>query len=195
MKMSRLEKRMVNRENKGKHNIKLLNQQLAEINRREIHDVLEIGCGFGYVSDYLSKEYKMNVTGTDFDPEQVRGALNLFAENKMLRFQTEDAASLSFNDNSFDLVISQYLFHHIPEWRKAIGEVARVLRSGGYFIWHDLTPPTLVKRLVQSLIKNYGIYTLEEVISQMQQYDLKKIFNEKRSPGIFINHRIVFQKL
>jgi ubiquinone/menaquinone biosynthesis C-methylase UbiE len=135
MQMTRLEKRMVNRENKGRNNIKLLSQQLAKIDNRKSHDILEIGCGFGYVSDYLSKEYRMNVTGTDFDPEQIKGALNLFAENEMLHFQTEDVAGLSFNDNSFDLVISQYVFHHIPEWRKAIGEVTRVLRSGGYFIW------------------------------------------------------------
>ncbi len=47
----------------------------------------------------------------------------------------EDVQRLSFEDESFDLVVSQDVFEHVPDWRRGLEEVRRVLRAGGYHIF------------------------------------------------------------
>jgi SAM-dependent methyltransferase len=54
-------------------------------------------------------------------------------------FREEDAADLSFPAGSFDAVVEFGILHHVPPWRGALGEVARVLRPGGSFAFEDLT--------------------------------------------------------
>lgn len=43
----------------------------------------------------------------------------------------EDASCLSFDDCSFDVVVSSDVFEHVPDIRKALSECRRVLRPGG----------------------------------------------------------------
>jgi len=47
----------------------------------------------------------------------------------------QDLQSLAFPDNAFDLVVSQDVFEHIAEPRKAFAEVARVLKPGGAHVF------------------------------------------------------------
>jgi ubiquinone/menaquinone biosynthesis C-methylase UbiE len=194
MEMTRLEKHFVNRESKSRHNIELVRQRLNEIGREKIHHVLELGCGVGYVSAFLAKVYKMHVIGTDFDVEQIERARRLHHEGELLQFKAFDASHLTCNDASFDLVISQNVFHHVAEWRRVVQEVGRVLRSGGYFIWLDLAFSALAKKLLQPWSKTYGIYTFEEVRKELQQDGLTQLFYEKLGRGLFAHHHLVLQK-
>jgi ubiquinone/menaquinone biosynthesis C-methylase UbiE len=194
MEMTRLEKHFVNLKSKGEHNIERLRQRLNEIGRERIHHVLELGCGIGYVSAFLSKVYGMHVIGTDFDSEQIERARSLHCEGELLRFQARDASNLAFNDASFDLVISQNVFHHVAKWQRIIQEVGRVLRVGGYFIWLDLAFPSLVKKLLQPWSKTYGIYTFEEVRKELQRDGLSQLFYEKLGRGLFAHHHLALQK-
>lgn len=61
--------------------------------------------------------------------------------HKVLRM---DVSELQFPDESFDLVYSRAVFHHLPDAQSAIREVARVLRPGGvaYIALHPFTNPT-----------------------------------------------------
>jgi ubiquinone/menaquinone biosynthesis C-methylase UbiE len=194
MEMTRLEKRFVNLKSKGKHNIELLRQRLNEIGREKIHHVLELGCGVGYVSAFLANVYKMHIIGIDFDAAQIEQARRLHREGELLRFQALDASNLAFNDASFDLVVSQNVFHHVAEWQRVIQEVGRVLRFGGYFIWLDLAFSSFAKKLLQRWSKTYGIYTFEEVRQEMQRNGLTQLFYEKLRRGLFAHHQLVLQK-
>ena len=117
--------------------------------------MLEIGCGIGLVSAYLANEYGIDVYGTDFGPEEIQLTKQLNNERDNLHFKIEDAAESTFADNSFDLVISQNVFHHIPDWQKAVSEIQRVLRPGGYLIWLDLVFPALLKKMFKTITKNW----------------------------------------
>ena len=72
MKMTQLEKRLVNRRKKAENNIAKIQATLDKINSENIKDVLEIGCGIGLVSAYLAHECGLNVYGTDFDSEEIK---------------------------------------------------------------------------------------------------------------------------
>jgi arsenite methyltransferase len=60
-----------------------------------------------------------------------------------IEIKTEDARSLSFADNSFDVVVSMFCIHNIDdkkEQEKACFEIARVLKSGGTALIGDYIP-------------------------------------------------------
>lgn len=194
MEMTRLEKRLVNREGKARVNVELLRQRLDSLDSDTIQNVLELGCGVGYVSAYLSREYKMNVIGTDFDPDQIESARRLHGESELLHYLTQDASHLKFEQSSFDLVISQHVFHHIAAWKQVVREIATVLRDGGYLIWLDLALPGPVKSLLRPWRKIYGLYTLGEIRTEMQNCGLNQLFYEKLFRWLFVHHHLVLQK-
>jgi len=126
--MTGFEKQFINRRQKAKRNITNVSTRLEQLDISNINDVLEIGSVVGFVSAWLVETYGMNVYGTDFDSDQVTTAQELHPESERLHFGVEDAANPSFTDSSFDLVLSQNVFHHIPDWKRAVREVRRVLR-------------------------------------------------------------------
>ncbi|MGD8553857.1 MAG: class I SAM-dependent methyltransferase [Anaerolineales bacterium] len=194
MAMTGFEKRFVNRPKKGERNARIVRRHLQNLGTDRIHDALELGCGIGSVAAFLAREYGMQVVGTDFDPEQIDAARRFNPENERLRYQVEDASALSFPDESFDLVVSQNVFHHVHGWEKAVMEVARVLRRGGYFIWVDFSYPAFMKRIFQPLVKNYGLYTWREIQRAFGSSGLVPLDVARTRHAIFRYHNVLLQK-
>ena len=92
-------------------------------------DVLEIGCGNGYGGYLLNQLQPKSYIGLDVMEEQVEIACRKYPQYK---FIVQDATDLSqFPNASKDVVIIFGVLHHIPEWRKTIDEIARVLKPNG----------------------------------------------------------------
>jgi SAM-dependent methyltransferase len=53
-----------------------------------------------------------------------------------------DVTSLSFTDASFDAVLCNHVLEHVPDDRQALGEIRRVLRTGG---WATLLIPPMLR--------------------------------------------------
>jgi ubiquinone/menaquinone biosynthesis C-methylase UbiE len=193
MKMTRIEKQFVNRKKQAEGNIKKIQTAFQQIELEKINTVLELGCGIGFVATYLADSYNVVVYGTDYDVDQILLARKLQPEMEHLHFQVEDAAKLSFEDSSIDLVLAQNVFHHIPDWDDAIHEIARVLRSGGYLIWLDLIFPEIVKRIFRSLVKNYGIYTINDIKTAFKNSGFKTLFQERLAHGPLSQRHFVLQ--
>jgi len=95
--------------------------------------VLEVGCGQGSTTQTLLKTMpNAFITAVDIDDEQI-----LLAEKRVkderAEFLVEHAAEMSFDDESFDLVVAFNILHHVPAWRKAVKEASRVLKPGGRY--------------------------------------------------------------
>ncbi len=194
MEMTRLEKWLVNRRKKATRNVARVHLRLQELPTKSIRDVLEIGCGAGYVAADLAAVYGMNVHGTDYDRKQIEIARKVQPESEHLHFGVEDATRLTFRDADFDLVISQNVFHHLSDWEAAVQEVTRVLRPGGYFMWFDLVFPKLITKLFQPLFKNHSLYCFTDVQSAFKKYGFEPLFYEKLIHGLFAHHHLVCQK-
>ena len=192
--MTSIEKRFVNRKKKSVRNIKKFELALEYIDMKKIKIVLELGRGVGFVSHYLAETYNWKIIGTDYDDEQIQIANKLQPKMDHLSFQVEDAAKLSFEDSSIDLVLSQNVFHHIPNWENAFKEIARVLCSGGYFVWLDLTFPRIVKNIFLPFVKNYGLYTIDDIEKACEVHKFKKLFHEQMAHGPFIQHHFIMQR-
>jgi ubiquinone/menaquinone biosynthesis C-methylase UbiE len=194
MEMTRLEKWLVNREKKAERNIARIRQHLSELPSEALKDVLELGCGIGAVAAFLSETNNMRVWGTDYDHDQIQIARKQHPENEYLIYQVEDATHLSFQEACFDLVISQNVFHHLSKWQTAVGEVARVLRPGGFFLWLDLAFPKWVAKLFQPVVKNHSLYCIADVKYVFEQQGFRQRFHEKRIHGPFSQHQMILQK-
>ncbi|MCY8492842.1 class I SAM-dependent methyltransferase [Bacillus inaquosorum] len=104
--------------------------------------MLDIGAGAGHTALAFSP-YVQKCIGVDATKEMVEVASS-FAQEKgagNVRFQQGMAESLPFPDDSFDIITCRYAAHHFSDVRKAVSEVARVLKKNGRFLLVDHYAP------------------------------------------------------
>jgi SAM-dependent methyltransferase len=96
--------------------------------------VIEFGCGPGFYSCGLAERFhELSVLGVDRSPSQLswarekRNTIGL----KNCRFQSDNVLELSRPDGSFDVLVASRLFTVLPNRRRAVAEMYRVLRPGG----------------------------------------------------------------
>ena len=100
-------------------------------------DVLEVSCGHGGGASYLTRTlHPASYTALDFNAAGID-----FCQKRHdlpgLKFVQGDAQNLPFPDESFDAVINVEASHIYPNFERFLGEVARVLRPGGHFLYAD----------------------------------------------------------
>ena len=86
-------------------------------------------------------------------------------------FQVMDASAIALADDSVDAVFDFGIFHHIPNWRDCLGELKRVLKSGGELIMEDLSIDSFSgfpgKAYRPLMIHPYRhMYALDEFVAQ-----------------------------
>lgn len=100
--------------------------------------VLDVGCGIGGTTRYLARMYgeDSDVTGISLSSNQVQRATNLATEReiKNAKFQVMDALKMDFPDNSFDVVWACESGEHMPDKKKYVEEMTRVLKPGGRIV-------------------------------------------------------------
>lgn len=103
-------------------------------------EVLEVGSGAGGGAAYVMRHHRpKSVVGVDLveaNVEAARGRENIPG----LTFKLGDAEALPFPDESFDVVVNVESSHCYPSMRRFLGEVRRVLRPGGLFLFADHRP-------------------------------------------------------
>lgn len=95
-------------------------------------DVLEVGCGIG-TDGVRFASAGASYTGIDFSDVALDLARRQFELNGLSgQFLQVSLPNLPFADDSFDLVYSFGVLHHIPETDAAVAEIYRILRPGGH---------------------------------------------------------------
>ena len=103
--------------------------------------VLEVGCGRGVgVEVILDRLGARKVTAFDVDPDQVARAAHRLRDrpSDAVVLGVGDAAAIDAQDASFDAVVDFGILHHVPAWRQAVDEIARVLRPGGHLLFEEV---------------------------------------------------------
>jgi ubiquinone/menaquinone biosynthesis C-methylase UbiE len=158
--MSRLEKWFVNRSS-DRRSRGILTTAQTQIKIPSSARLLEIGAGKGSLSYLAYQQYKPSrLVVTDYDSSQVDVAKANFA-NKLgtvpgeVEFRTADALKLPFEGESFDVVFTINVLHHVgghaghvEEKSKAIGEAWRVLKQGGYFVYGEIFDKDSIRKLL-----------------------------------------------
>lgn len=93
--------------------------------------VLDAGCGEGTLSALMASK-GAEVVGVDLSVPNLQTANELWADQVhtgRLTFIQADAEQLPFNDRSFDLVVSNHVLEHLPNFERGLSEVLRVTSS------------------------------------------------------------------
>lgn len=121
---------------------KRIKQQVIDLAEPQTGDkILDFGCGTGTLCQMLKiQNHDIDITGIDVDPEILEIARKKAPE---LAFTSFDGSTLPFKTNSFDKIISTWVFHHLNHEQKimAFREICRVLKPNGRFVLADWTIP------------------------------------------------------
>lgn len=103
--------------------------------------VLEIGVGTGKNLKYYSSQ--AHCTAIDFSPKMLKRAKKklLKLNRPDIQLLEMDAQNLSFADNSFDAIVTTFVWCSVPDPVKGLKEARRVLKPKGqaYFLEHVLS--------------------------------------------------------
>lgn len=102
----------------------------------EINSILDVGAGSGDFIAVLKDVFpKAKITGVDPDAESLKEAARKYADCTFIEMRGEQ---LEFADNSFDLASISMALHHLPDIQKALNEMQRVVKPGGWIIINEL---------------------------------------------------------
>jgi len=146
-----------NRPPGGKESIRLMVQNtfLSKDSK-----VLHVGCNTGSSTREVAHLAKCNCFGIDINRNMVKVAQKLARwdiYSKFLKFEEQDATSLSFKDNKFDLVFSAGSIAFMKKRDVAIKELIRVTKLWGFIcdtvLYYRKTPPLSLLKKINNLTK------------------------------------------
>ena len=91
--------------------------------------VLEVGCGWGELAEWLARDTAAQVVAVDLSERMVE-----LARARGVDAQVGDVQELPFADGSFDVAVAAWMLYHVPDLDRGISELARVLRPGGILV-------------------------------------------------------------
>ena len=163
--------------------LSLLREKFSGLENKKI---LDAGCNYGEITKALSE--KNQVVGIDPDEKALKIARKFC---KKAIFKKSSLTNLHFSKNTFDTVICLAVLEHIKDDKKAIKEIARVLKKEGELILAvpnknaELIPTWLstIIRLVNKILKTdfptsekeYLHFGQEGIGHVRQGYSLEKI--------------------
>ncbi|HVS52485.1 MAG TPA: class I SAM-dependent methyltransferase [Opitutaceae bacterium] len=135
-----------------------INLGLELLPARRFSRALEVGYGSGGLLLALAGSVdELHGIDLDAEPESVRRMLVARGRRATLVQGTVDV--LPYAENSFELIVCFSVFEHLADYRRALGEVQRVLAPGGLFL---LGMPA-VNRTMEYLFRAIGHSTINDI--------------------------------
>ncbi len=158
---------------------------------------LDIACGTGEVIARLATEFpNTEFIGADFTPAMLQSAKEKTIALKNVQWQEANVAELPFEDNVFDIVLCSDAFHHFFNPEQVLGEICRVLKTGGIFL---LVDPAVNNSIIHFL-GNTILKKLEHAQHYYSQTELRQLLIangfavEMISKHYFNNYFLAFKK-
>jgi len=140
----------------------------AKIN--ESTHVLDLCCGLGGPARYLAYHYGCRVTGVDMNTDRLAGAVRLTERTKLqdrVLFHHANALQTGLADETFDVIVSQEAFCHIPNKKALITECARLLKPGGRIVYTDILARSSMTNEIRSRLETEMVFS---ELSTSEQY-------------------------
>jgi SAM-dependent methyltransferase len=136
--------------------------------------LLDIGCGNAPLTILVANKYPhAEVTGIDYWGQAWEYAKGVCERNAAIEgvaervtFQQSSASSLPFGDGTFDVAVSNLVFHEVrdaSDKRQVVKEALRVVRKGGRFVFQDLFLWKQVYGDIDTLLDTVKSWDIEQV--------------------------------
>jgi len=122
-------------------------------------NVIDCGCGPGSITIGVADIVAPGqVTGVDIEPRQLEAARALALERgvRNVRFEQGSVYSLPFPDASFDAAVAHFVIEHVSDPVRALRELRRVIRPGGFAAIKDPFYPAFTFRPRLPVIERFG---------------------------------------
>jgi ubiquinone/menaquinone biosynthesis C-methylase UbiE len=137
-----------------KTNIFELTNGLICMDRNELGEIIDIGCGTGKNYEFIKEKCSAYI-GVDVSQKQIEQANLTYGQENNVSFFVGDAQNLNFKPGSFDTVIIFGCLHHLQNPKKALKEAFRLLRKGGTILLYEPSKHNLVLRFLRYLFKKF----------------------------------------
>lgn len=175
--------------------------------------ILEVGCGFGYLTYSIFKE-GYNITGLDMSSEAVKNAKKNYGDHYVCANVGEYSKG---NAKQYDVIILTEVIEHIPDIATFIGSLGDIVKDDGYIVittpdksayssnvvWATELPPIhlwwLSNKSVQnisSLIGRHAVFTDFSEYNQISPIRPSPIVSiEPEKNPIFSKDKILLHKI
>jgi len=131
--------------------------------------VLEVGCGTGIWIQFLLPVVN-SIEGIDLSPGMVEQA-----KKKGLPAKVGSAEAIPYKEKSFDFIFSYRVLPHVPNLKKALTEIKRVLREDGKAIIMFYNKNSVKRIFLRQKMEN-KVYTRFYGIKDIQKLDSSASF-------------------
>lgn len=164
-----------------KMNQNIIDMCLSYLDFKGEKQLLDVGCGNGYLSMMISHKNKQGkVIGIDREERYIQSAKQYTSSNSNLDFCVGDCYKTNFDDNKFDICFSRLLFQHLTSPINALKELVRITKDGGIIAVLDIDK-SLDCCYPKPLYRD-EYYASEQKVKRLQRND---IFIGQKLYGLF----------
>jgi demethylmenaquinone methyltransferase/2-methoxy-6-polyprenyl-1,4-benzoquinol methylase len=125
--------------------------------------ILDIATGTGDIAfEALKSVPNVTAAGADFAPRMMLVGRER-PLGRRVYWAAADALDLPYSDHAFDAVTHGYLVRNVIDIPRALAEQYRVLKTGGYMVCLDATPPR------DNLLRPFIVFYLKQIIPLIGQ--------------------------
>ena len=143
--------------------------------------VLDLGCGDGYGTSYLSSVAK-RVIGIDISRDAIQEAREKYRRHN-LAYEVMDCYSLTFPDEHFDLVCSFEVIEHVDSCDRYLSEIRRVLKRNAVVVISTPNRNASAYSYSEHHLQHFNNIELQRLLDQYfktitlfkQQYDSRAV--------------------
>jgi SAM-dependent methyltransferase len=149
--------------------------------------ILDVATGTGRAALALAKR-GARVTGVDASTEMLRVARTRAADAGVsIEFIEGDAHALAFSDRSFDSAVCLRMLMHVPDWRKALGELCRVTARRLVFDYPALSSAAALQAIWRRAavtmgrnVESYRVFRAGDIAAELKRGGFQIVATHKQ---------------
>jgi ubiquinone/menaquinone biosynthesis C-methylase UbiE len=180
----------------GKRLAKYLQQKKTALN------ILEVGCGNGWLSAQLANIENSLVTGIDINDEELEQAQRVFKNTGNLHFISGDLRENIVQDNIFDIIIFAASLQYFPSVNEIINRALKQLTLQGeiHIIdthFYTAAETAAAKQRTENYFASVGFETMANFyfhhsINELERFNHKFLYNPSGFLSRFIKNKNPF---
>jgi ubiquinone/menaquinone biosynthesis C-methylase UbiE len=170
--------------------------------KKKALDIMEIGCGNGWLSKTLSTIPESRVIGTDINFSEIQQAANVFQGIPNLHFMYVDTGLRVFKEKKFDIILFAASIQYFKSLKETINNTLKLLKPGGeihiidspFYALHELMA---AKLRTQHYYESAGFpemtdYYFHHCYDDLENYSYSKHYDPKSWRAKFLRNKNPF---